>query len=54
MEENEIFESDFFDEKALTRPEVENQQEERLENSLRPQKLEEYIGQTKVKENMQI
>lgn len=54
MEEDEIIESGFFDEKSLTRPEVENQQEEKLENSLRPQKLEEYIGQTKVKENMQI
>ena len=36
------------------RPELENRQEERLENSLRPQSLEEYIGQTKVKENMKI
>ena len=42
------------EEKALIRPELENQQEERLENSLRPQTLEEYIGQTKVKENMKI
>ena len=36
------------------RPELENRQEEKLENSLRPQTLEEYIGQTKVKENMRI
>ena len=36
------------------RPEVESRQEERLENSLRPQTLDEYIGQTKVKENMKI
>ena len=36
------------------RPELENRQEERLENSLRPQTLDEYIGQTKVKENMKI
>lgn len=36
------------------RPELENRQEERLENSLRPQRLDEYIGQTKVKENMKI
>ncbi len=36
------------------RPELENGQEERLENSLRPQRLDEYIGQTKVKENMKI
>ena len=38
----------------ITRPELENLQEERLEKSLRPQLLEEYIGQTKVKENMKI
>ena len=36
------------------RPELENRQEEKLENSLRPQTLEEYIGQSKVKENMKI
>lgn len=36
------------------RPELENRQEERLENSLRPQMLNEYIGQEKVKENMKI
>lgn len=36
------------------RPELENRQEERLENSLRPQTLDEYIGQNKVKENMKI
>lgn len=36
------------------RPELENGQEERLEVSLRPQSLDEYIGQTKVKENMKI
>lgn len=36
------------------RPELEDRQEERLENSLRPQSLDEYIGQTKVKENMKI
>ena len=38
----------------IIRPELENGQEERLENSLRPQTLEEYIGQAKVKENMKI
>ena len=38
----------------LTNPEVENFTEENMEKSLRPQKLEEYIGQTKVKENMKI
>ena len=39
---------------SLIRPELENMQEERLEKSLRPQSLDEYIGQTKVKENMRI
>ena len=43
-----------MEENSLIRPELENRQEERLENSLRPQSLEEYIGQTKVKENMKI
>ncbi len=36
------------------RPELEDIQEEKLENSLRPQTLDEYIGQTKVKDNMKI
>ena len=43
-----------MEENSLIRPELENRQEERLENSLRPKKLNEYIGQTKVKENMKI
>ena len=43
-----------MEENSLIRPELENRQEERLENSLRPQSLDEYIGQTKVKENMKI
>ena len=43
-----------MEENFSIRPEVENIQEEKLENSLRPQTLEEYIGQTKVKENMKI
>jgi len=43
-----------MEENSLIRPELENRQEERLENSLRPQRLDEYIGQTKVKENMKI
>lgn len=38
----------------LIRPELENKQEERMENTLRPQLLKEYIGQDKVKENMKI
>ena len=36
------------------RPEIEDRQEERLENTLRPQSLDEYIGQEKVKENMKV
>lgn len=43
-----------MEENSLIRPELENGQEERLENTLRPQTLDEYIGQTKVKENMKI
>ena len=43
-----------MEEEFSIRPELENRQEERLENSLRPQSLEEYIGQNKVKENMKI
>lgn len=35
-------------------PSVADETEERLENSLRPKTLEEYIGQTKVKENMKV
>ena len=42
------------EENKLIRPELENKQEERMENSLRPQFLKEYIGQDKVKENMKI
>ena len=43
-----------MEEERIVSPELENVQEERLENSLRPQTLEEYIGQSKVKENMKI
>ena len=43
-----------MEENKIISPELENGQEERLENSLRPQTLNEYIGQTKVKENMKI
>ena len=35
-------------------PSVADDAEERMENSLRPKTLEEYIGQTKVKENMKV
>ena len=43
-----------MEEERIISPELENKTEERLENSLRPQNLEEYIGQDKVKENMKI
>ena len=43
-----------MEENFSIRPELENIQEEKLENSLRPKTLDEYIGQTKVKENMKI
>ena len=43
-----------MEEERIVSPELENTQEERLENSLRPKKLDEYIGQDKVKENMKI
>ena len=43
-----------MDEDRLISPELENSNEERLENSLRPKTLDEYIGQDKVKENMKI
>ncbi len=38
----------------LINPNIENSIEEKQENVLRPQKLSEYIGQTKVKENMKV
>ena len=43
-----------MEENKLIRPELENMEEDRLENSLRPKNLNEYIGQDKVKENMKI
>ena len=43
-----------MEDEKLIRPEIESNEEERLENSLRPKTLSEYIGQTKVKENMKI
>lgn len=43
-----------MEEDRLIRPEIEGSDEERLENSLRPKTLSEYIGQTKVKENMKV
>ena len=43
-----------FDEKDIISPKLENNEEERIENTLRPKKLCEYLGQNKVKENMKI
>ena len=43
-----------MEEEFNLRPEVANNIEERLETSLRPRTLSEYIGQSKVKENMKI
>lgn len=43
-----------MEEERLVSPGLEDQGEEKLENSLRPKNLEEYIGQNKVKENMKI
>ncbi len=40
--------------KDLVNPSLENDTEEKQENVLRPKNLNEYIGQTKVKENMKI
>ena len=44
----------FEDQDRLISPVLEDVQEERMENTLRPKTLEEYIGQDKVKENMKI
>jgi len=43
-----------FDENRMISPELEDIQEEKLEKTLRPKMLDEYIGQSKVKENMKI
>ena len=43
-----------MEDNKLISPELEDYEEERMENSLRPKTLEEYIGQDKVKENMKI
>ena len=43
-----------MEENNLIRPELQNAIEEKMENTLRPQTLKEYIGQDKVKENMKI
>lgn len=41
-------------ENLVINPEITDNNEETLETTLRPQLLEEYIGQTKVKENMKV
>lgn len=43
-----------MDEERLISPELEDVQEERMEKSLRPKNLDEYIGQDKVKSNMKV
>ena len=43
-----------MEENSIIRPELEGIEEERIEKTLRPKTLDEYIGQTKVKENMKI
>lgn len=43
-----------MDSNQLMNPELENSIEENLETSIRPKVLDEYIGQSKVKENMKI
>ncbi len=43
-----------MEEERIVSPQMEGHAEEKLENSLRPQTLDEYIGQDKVKQNMKI
>lgn len=43
-----------MDENSIISPELEDVEEARLENSLRPKTLKEYIGQDKVKENLKV
>ncbi len=43
-----------MEDNSLMKPQLEDSNEEMLETSLRPSVLSEYIGQTKVKENMKI
>ena len=41
-------------EKDVINPEIQDTQEENFEKTLRPQRINEYIGQTKVRENMKV
>jgi len=43
-----------MEEERIINPEIADIAEDRLENSLRPKTLNEYIGQSKVKENMKV
>ena len=43
-----------MEENSIISPELDGIEEERIEKTLRPKTLDEYIGQTKVKENMKI
>ena len=43
-----------MEKESIINPDLKNELEERIENSLRPASLDEYIGQDKVKENMKI
>ena len=43
-----------FNENDLIKPVLENIEEEKMENTLRPKSLNEYLGQNKVKESMKI
>lgn len=43
-----------MEKERIINPDLKNELEERIENSLRPASLDEYIGQDKVKENMKI
>ena len=45
---------DEIDDENIISPKLNNEDEERQENTLRPKTLEEYIGQEKVKQNMKI
>ena len=43
-----------MEKERIINPDLKNELEERIENSLRPASLDEYIGQDKIKENMKI
>ena len=43
-----------MDDERIISPEIEDAIEERMENSLRPKLLEEYVGQDKVNENLKV